>query len=258
MACGIYMKFMLTVTKRISFHRNIFIFMHFLGNLKNVLINGYRLIDDILQYGVPLTNITGTKYIDTAVIRNLYSDSKSNVNNVDMIEWITKTVFVYDNYTVQGNTTIDVLILYNNAKVLGTVNNIDFHENNIFLKDKNQIIHGNVQIVTKYPEDNRILPLGFENLRLSFLNNQNVEDFISNLVKLSNNIYIDDPLILEQAMFTQKFFSDQNIYGFDLAHFSNNIQHNSKHAKTLNFVNSLVYATENIAHNLKSYLNFKC
>lgn len=157
--------------------------MFFSGDLTDVRINDYNFHDDVVRYDVPFNNITGEKYIHDLFVHNVICPPPyCMIQETDVSEWISNAVLIYGNYTVQGKTTIENMRVYGDLMSFGPVNGKPFDQDTILLKDVDQIVGGSVSIKNKYPEENRIVPVFFENLTVKNLNGYSVENFFDHMV----------------------------------------------------------------------------
>ncbi|XP_055854741.1 uncharacterized protein LOC129918300 [Episyrphus balteatus] len=220
------------------------------GDLKNIRMNNLNLVDDVIRLDVPHNTVTGHKTVPSASIKNLYCQPRSTVNGVDLTEWIYNTVFVYENYTIRGKTTVDSAILYSDIEVLGSVNNMTFDENNLLLRNKDQVINGNVQILNKFPKEKRILSNSFEEVQTENLNGSNIDNFFKNQileddVKLS--LSLDRAITFENSVNVQRFESEADLRNSKELSFDYNQMHN----KTVKAFNQLEQIVERIGETYK-------
>lgn len=81
------------------------------------LINGLDVGNDIVRYSVPLNNVTAPKWFQHRVtINELYSQNGATVQDVNVAEWIRKSVLISGDYTIQGLTVIENPIFFENLK----------------------------------------------------------------------------------------------------------------------------------------------
>lgn len=80
------------------------------------LINGLDVSTDIVRYSVPLNNITATKGFQSITVNELYCQNGATLQDVNVAEWIRKSVLISGNYTIQGITVIENPIFFDNLK----------------------------------------------------------------------------------------------------------------------------------------------
>lgn len=188
------------------------------GDLYNVKLNNLYLEQDVLrnapanipiEHQLPIT-INAAKYLPSASIDKLFVNSYSLINNVNMDHWIRNTVFQYENFTIMGETTIDILNAINDVKVMGNVNNISFNENNLLLANIPQTIKGNVMLGNSLTQRSRILPLNIENLQTNSVNNAPLDVFLKNKANsLIPNANIASHLVFTQPLMVSEVHSNE-------------------------------------------------
>ncbi|KNC21683.1 hypothetical protein FF38_09796 [Lucilia cuprina] len=177
------------------------------GNLNGVLINNLNLVDDIVHTVKPVQayQLKALKTFKNAYIENLYADPFSYVNKVPIAKWINEAVYLYENYTIRGVTSIDSLNVYNNLMVLGKLNNISFNENSLLLQNTEQHIPGHMKIVSHLAAEKRFLTNNIENLYTDFINRQYITEFIENLVPASTTTEIKSHLVFNHPLKVEKY-----------------------------------------------------
>lgn len=82
----------------------------------NALMNGLDVATDVARYSSPINNVTASKSFESVAVSDINCQSGCTLMAVDIIDWISKAVFVGGNYTIQGTTVIEAPIFYNNLK----------------------------------------------------------------------------------------------------------------------------------------------
>ncbi|XP_055372814.1 homeobox-like protein HDP1 [Condylostylus longicornis] len=186
------------------------------GDLNDVSLNGLHLYDDVMRYDTMKLNMTGKKYFESLKIEKIYTDGDGAINSVNISNWIHNSVFIYDNFTIYGQTTIDKSIIYNNINVIGLVNGIKFTKEALLLKSNDQNIkETNLKIITKNFNKQEILSNTIKHLTTKNINGRNVEKLLKNINQNINNITIKSgDLVFENILNIENFNS--NDYFFDL------------------------------------------
>lgn len=155
--------------------------IQFVGSLQSTMINGLNLATDIVRWDSPSTNtIQASKQFQSLSIGQLICTTGCTLQDVNMDEWITKSVLIGLNNTIQGTVIAkDAVISY--AEVLGFVNGMKFDSLNILLKNVPQTIHGSLTIGSQSNFDS-INSITFNNLMVNYINEKNVSEFFEHLV----------------------------------------------------------------------------
>lgn len=82
----------------------------------NTKINGYDLEKDVLLNNIEYNNVTARKYFKNINIENLFCENDCRLQDINISEWISKSTFVYGNYTIQGTTIIDNVKIYDDVR----------------------------------------------------------------------------------------------------------------------------------------------
>ncbi|XP_055917893.1 uncharacterized protein LOC129950099 [Eupeodes corollae] len=227
------------------------------GDLNNIRINNLNLIDDVVRLDVSQNTITAPKQVESAKIKDLYCSPRSTVNDVDLTEWIYNTVFVYENYTILGRTTVDSAIIYSNIEVFGTVNNMTFDEENLLLRDKDQVINGNVKIVTKFPKEKLILSNSIEELQADSINGININEFFKNQIMeddIKMPVNLESSIVFENSVSAEHFESEEELRDSKVKSFDYNLM-NNKTVKAFGQLEEIVERLGKTYKNTKYYLS---
>ncbi|XP_012155603.1 uncharacterized protein LOC101460460 isoform X2 [Ceratitis capitata] len=179
------------------------------GDLGNVQINNLNLAQDVLRLDMPCAPITAPKHIKAANIQKLYTAASSTIQGVPIANWMQSAVYVHGNHTINGNTTLNTVNMYNDLRVLGTVNDISkFGEKTLMLRNiPKQILHGDLYINNLLPKDGRILINSFENLRANSVNGEPMDEFFAQYAKISRNVTVEGNLVFMQPAVAQQYLN---------------------------------------------------
>lgn len=178
-----------------------------LGHMNKVLINQLNLVNDIVHndYRTEAYDIKAVKIIKNAEIENIYAGNLSAVNKVPVVQWIRDAVYLYENFTIRGTTSIDSLNVYNNLDVIGKLNNIIFNKHNLLLKDVHQHIPGRMKIISYLSKEKRFLTNNIENLYTDLINQLHIPIFMKQLVSKDLNTEIKSHLIFNQPVKVESY-----------------------------------------------------
>uniref|UniRef100_A0A336MVZ6 CSON007096 protein n=1 Tax=Culicoides sonorensis TaxID=179676 RepID=A0A336MVZ6_CULSO len=188
------------------------------GDLEDITINDYNFNDDVVRYDVPHNNITGDKFFHDLYIKNVICAPPCLIQDTDMTEWFANAALIYGDFTIQGKTSMENVTVFGELVSFGPVNGKTFDKNTILLKDANQTIEGNVYIKTKYPEENRIVPVFIGNLMVNEVNGRNLEELLETTVYRDgrpsgsvNNLEFYEPLTVHNL-----HTNGHNVFGVEL------------------------------------------
>lgn len=99
-----------------------------------------------------------------------------------MSDWIDNAIYVYGNYTIQGQISIENVTVFGELKVFGPINDKVFSKEQLLLNSEDQVVQGNIYIKNKFLEENRIAPVFIEDLHVKEINGRNVEKLYDNLI----------------------------------------------------------------------------
>lgn len=151
-----------------------------IGNLRGTLINGLNMNNDVVRYSQPEANIiVATKFFENLSINLLRTQKRFTINEVDIDYWITHSILLNKNYTIQGQTRINNPVI-SHIEAFGTVNGRKFNANNILLKSTNQQINQNIFIGN---QNNPLTKLTFDSIYINSLNGHNFSRFYETLVQ---------------------------------------------------------------------------
>lgn len=89
--------------------------MNVAGDL-NTLLNGFDVATDVVRYSIPINHVSSVKSFESVAVSNINCQNGCKLMDVDVIDWLTKIVFVGGNYTIQGTTIMEAPIFYNNLQ----------------------------------------------------------------------------------------------------------------------------------------------
>lgn len=69
-----------------------------------------------MRYSVPINNVTAPKHFESISAEQFYCEYGCTVQEIDLSEWIAKSALTHGNYTIQGTTTIENPIFYNDIR----------------------------------------------------------------------------------------------------------------------------------------------
>lgn len=194
------------------------------GSLKATTINNLNLNDDVVRWDRITGNIIrAEKQFETIFIDRLNCQFGCSIQEVNVDEWITKSVFTTLRHnTVQGKIIINNPVI-SHVDVFGDVNNNGkFNSKTILLKHAAQQINGTVIIGNRENPNTIVQPLTFDNIYVNFINGQNFTEFHTNLVQRNrNNEIVAD--IFTNMQFTESLTFD-NLNNVDLTNSSNRFQ----------------------------------
>lgn len=136
--------------------------------------------NDVVRYSQPEANIiVASKFFENLKINSMQTQNSFTINEIDVQYWITHSVLLNNNYTVQGLTRLQNPII-SHIESFGPVNGQKFSSENILLKTENQQINQNVHIGS---HEDPLKKLTFDSIYLNNLNNQNFSHFYETLVQ---------------------------------------------------------------------------
>lgn len=179
------------------------------GDLNQVLINDLNMVNDIVHNINASTpyNIEAVKTFGNATIEHLMTTtSLPTLNNIPITKWIHDAVYLYENFTIYGTTTIESLNVYNNVCVLGKLNDIEeFNENTLLLQDREQTLPGNLRITSHLMDEKRFLTNNIENMYADFINSEYVPTFMEDVMTLKKNPKISSHVVFKEPLRVQKY-----------------------------------------------------
>lgn len=194
------------------------------GSVKATTINNLNLNDDVVRWDRITGNIIrAEKQFETIHIDRLNCQFGCSIQDVNVAEWITKSVFTTLRHnTIQGKVIINNPVM-SHVDVFGDVNdNGKFNSKTILLKNTPQKINGTLIIGNRESSDTIVQSLTFDNIYVNFINGRNFSEFHTNLVKRNqNNEIVAD--IFTNMQFTQPLTID-NLNNVDLTNSSNLVQ----------------------------------
>lgn len=230
-----------------------------------------------MRYSLPINNVTAPKYFESISIEQFYCDHGCTVQDVDISEWIAKSVLTYGNYTIQGTTTIDNPIFYNdiryknfNNKIIvniiliqififlrafGLVNNMTFNKDSILLTNHAQNFNGNIHIDNRNLENNQITTLSIENVYLKTINDIEFDKFLDNIAYRDNAV-IWTNLLFHQRLTVNNLHVTGKWNGVDAEGMIYKLQVNRLASNYTDHLEQLNMVGRSLADNLRS--NFFC
>ncbi|XP_073811538.1 closca [Musca autumnalis] len=179
------------------------------GNLNQVLVNNLNLVDDVVPktHNVQPYVIRAPKmFLKGASIENLLPDSTSVVNKIPIGKWINEAVYLYENYTIYGTTTLTSLNVFNDLQVMGKLNNITFNEDTLLLQDRKQILPKNLRIMSHLKDEKRFLTNNIDNLFVDFINSEYMPRFVENLIPWSKDMEIKSHVVFKEPINVDKYY----------------------------------------------------
>ncbi|XP_061402072.1 uncharacterized protein LOC133337882 [Musca vetustissima] len=181
------------------------------GNINQILINNLNLVDDVVHNnnnnnGSPYEIRAPKMFLKGAVIDNLMSDATSVLNKIPIGKWINEAVYLYENYTIYGTTTITSMNIFNDLQVMGELNNITFTGENLFLQDSKQILPKNLRIISHLKDEKRFLTNNIDNLYVDFINSEYMPKLMDNLIQWARDTEIASHLVFKEPINVDKYY----------------------------------------------------
>lgn len=183
------------------------------GNLNQVLINNLNLVDDVVHNvnnDAPYVIRAPKMMLKGATIDNLMADHTSVLNKIPLGKWINDAVYLYENYTIHGTTTISSLNVFNDIQVMGTLNNVTFHEDHLFLQDRKQILPKNLRITSHLKDEKRFLTNNIDNLYVDFINSEYMPKLMDSLIPWASNTEISSHVVFKEIVNVDNYCGPDN------------------------------------------------
>ncbi|XP_075168204.1 closca [Haematobia irritans] len=179
------------------------------GNLDQVMINDMNLVDDTIHNipnQKPYFLKVPKKFRDISIEHLLTEGSTNTLQGIPVANWIKDAVYLYENFTIYGTTTMSSLNVFNDLGVMGKINNISFNNRTLLLQNEEQTLPGYLRIVSHLNGEKRFLTNNIENLYTDIVNHKyHAPRFLENFILYSNNVVIPNhhmvfkqPLNVEQ------------------------------------------------------------
>lgn len=183
------------------------------GNLNQVLINNLNLVDDVVHNvnnDVPYVIRAPKMMLKGVTIDNLMADQTSVLNKIPLGKWINDAVYLYENYTIHGTTTISSLNVFNDIQVMGKLNNETFHEDHLFLQDRKQILPKNLRITSHLKDEKRFLTNNIDNLYVDFINSEYMPKLMDSLIPWASNTEISSHVVFKETVNVDNYYGPDN------------------------------------------------
>lgn len=156
---------------------------------------------DLVRHDITWNYIDALKVFENATIETLLPDPRSDLNGIDLYNWVTNAALSDENFTMKGPVIVDSILGYGDAEVHGTVNGKYITKEHILTSNDEQVIRGNVKLVTR--NNHSILSNTINTLNVENINDINIDEFFENLVTvddMNSSLKIDGSLVFKNPI----------------------------------------------------------